>query len=176
MAYLIEGENHPVVYCSNYRTASVSTAMTLLDMGAIQIGDPKKSHHAPPCNLPENTIVVQTVRNHFDVIASFYYKDKEPCDFEDYVNVILDNEHPFLDPYAFYSRFGKWDYILNYNTLQFEFDTLCLAAGLPCTQIKKARTTRSPRHRWQDLFTTSLRDKVAERYGEELEKIGYGVS
>lgn len=173
MAYLIEGENHPVVYCSNYRVGSTATADTLTSMGAVQL----ERHHKLPDGLPENAMVVQTVRNHFDVIASFYYKDDYLCgDFEDYVYMILDGEHPYLEPDAFYKRFGEWDYILSYNTLQLEFDTMCMYAGLPCTEIKRSKTRRPASKRWQDLFTTSLRDKVAERYGEELERIGYGVS
>ena len=168
MAYLIEGENHPVVYCSNFEVGSVPTATTLLDMGAVQVS----GHWSGQVNTPKSLITVQTVRNHFDVISSLSYSEDKPCNFEDYINTILDGHHARLNPKAFYGFYGKWDYILSYDNLQFEFDTLCLFAGLPYAKID----IQPEQYRWQNLFTTSLHDKVAERYSEELERIGYGVS
>ena len=163
MAYLIEGKNCPMIFCANYQTSSNPLAKTLMSMGAIRIG----SHHDPPKNIPIGAVVVQTVRNHFDVIVSFYYKDKQSCSFEDYVDTILEGDHLHLKPDGFYKRFGKWDYILTYNTLQFEFDILCMVVGLPCTKID----LRPANKRWQDLFAHDLQQKVVERYSEELKRI-----
>lgn len=173
MAYLIEGEHKVLVYCANYRVGSVATGNTLINMGAIQQG----GHHGTPDVLPPGSVVAQTVRSHFDVIVSFWFKDNHHC-LTEYVEMILDGHHRFLRPDGFYSRF-PWDFVMMYNTLQHEFDQLCLYVGLPQTTLDagpRNKSTKPTEVKAESLFSDRLKQKVIDRYGHELEKIGYGIA
>lgn len=169
MAYHIEGSNRPVVYCANPRTGSTATGVTILNMGGYSDGQ----HHCPPVQVPENAIVAQTIRHHCDVIVSFWYKGGAGVPLEEYVDLILSGGHHYLGAHAFYKTFDA-PYLLRYETLQFEFDTLCEIAGIKCTTLTVAPTKRPKGMKWRNLFTTNLFNKVYSRYAEEMETLGYG--
>lgn len=174
MAYTIEGTRHRVVYCANYRVGSTATAATLTAMGAERL----YHHHAlpEPTDINRNTLVVQTVRHHCDVIVSYWYKKARGHEFPDFVNLVLDGQHPTLRADAFFDRYPMANYILRYENLQFEFDTLCLNAGLPETEIHRSPSHRPPELKWQDMFTQEMKRKMRDRYGEEMERLGYGCN
>lgn len=174
MAYIFEGKNHVLVYLANYRVGSVATANTILNMGGTQ----HNAHHGLLDVIPNDAVVVQTVRNHFDVLISFWCKDGCKISFDDYVQIVLDGNHEYLQPDAFYERYGEWNYIMQYDTLQHEWDQICLLCGIPQIGLdpnpkKKAR----PKTRTiKSLFDSHLTSIVTKRYGKELERIGYGVT
>lgn len=172
MAYQIAGEKYPVVFCMNPRTASTAMRDTLLEMGAEEDGQ----HHDPPSHIPEGALVVQTVRHHCDVIVSYWMWRVSGTPFPKFVSGILNGQHRWLRPDGFYNRF-KTNYILRYDTIDYEWENLLLNAGLPEVKLKRGTNTKRPRGiKWNTLFTPDLYDKVAARYKDEMELYGYGRS
>lgn len=173
MAYLIYGEKYPVVFLANPRTASTSIRDAILANG----GEQQSDHHATPNYIPENALIVHTVRHHCDVLVSYWYKKASGHPFHKFVESVLAGHHRWLKADGFYSRWGDLpNYVLRYDTLEYEWANLCLCAGLPEIELPKTNSKRPPGIKWNLLFTPQLYDKVATRYHEEMEKYGYGRS
>ena len=173
MAYFIQGEKRPVIFLANYRTASTSTAKALLDNGAEQWGQ----HHDPVSadQIPENALVVHTVRHHCDVLVSYWYKKASQMAFKDFVEKVLQGCHLYLKPSGFYNHWPvKPNYVLRFETLKLEWETLCLSAGLPDIKLEGSNSKRPQAINWQLLFTPTLFDKVFEIFKTEMEEYGYG--
>lgn len=172
MAYTIQGSKHPVVFCANPRTGSTATANTLLSMGATKQGE----HHDPPETLEPETLVVETVRHHCDVFVSWWFWRNSSMAFPKFVRTIMNNEHGLLRAKRLYGRFDS-NYILRYETLDFEWQVLCENAGLEQTKIERSSNTKRPKNiKWQTLFPFSLKKEVYDMYGEEMEELGYGTT
>ncbi len=181
MAYLIHGTKHPVVYCANYRTGSTAMAMTLLEMGAENLG----KHHDPPVveaqegnclvkKIPDNALIVEAVRHHCDVIVSWWMSKATMSCLPKFIRMVLDGCHPALSAIAFYNRFPMSNYILRYETLEFEWETLCCNAGLEYRPLLVKPSKRPKDVKWQNVFPHTLRHEVCERYKDEMERLGYG--
>lgn len=169
MAYIIEGTDYPVVYIANYRVGSTATAATLLDMGAEQVNH----HHGLPTQVPEGSLVVQTVRHHCDVITSLWYKMGQRIPIKDLVNSILNDENEYLKGSGFYNRFDC-NYVMRYEILQYEFDILCLTAGLPETTLKHKPSQRPASARWKDVIDARTAEQIYSHYKTEMDHYGYG--
>lgn len=171
--YVISGENRDVLYIANYRVGSTALAGTLMNMGATQVN----GHHG----LPEGHfdlsgwLVVQTVRHHCDVIASAWYKNNTHIPFADYLKTILDGKNPYFHPEGFYNRY-PCNYILRYETLQFEFDILCSTAGLPRTELLVDPSTRPKSLTWQRLFNYEQTKAVYKMFQHEMDFYGYSMT
>lgn len=175
MAYLIHGEKHPVIFLANYRTASTSIAKAIMDAGGEQLG----SHHDPvtPEQIPDNALVVHTVRHHCDVLVSYWYKKASQTPFPEFVKRVVDGHHLYFRPEGFYNHWPvKPNYVLRYETLKFEWEVLCLNAGLPNRTLVHSNSKRPQSIKWQLLFTPTLFDLVSKQYKQEMEEYGYGRS
>lgn len=175
MAYFIQGEKHPLIFLANFRTGSTSTAKAIMDNGGRQI----VSHHAPidPDDVPENALVAHTVRHHCDVLVSYWYKKASGQPFDEFVKLVLDGYHPYLRADGFYNHWPVTpNYVLRFETLDFEWQTLCLNAGLPDIKLVQSNSKRPKGIHWKLLFTPDLYGRVAKQYAEEMEKYGYGRS
>lgn len=172
MSYSIQGSEHPVVFCANPRTGSTALANTLLSMGAVKEGE----HHDPPTEVREGTLVVETVRHHCDVFVSWWFWRNSSISFPKFVRMVMDGQHPMLRPNQLYGRFDS-NYILRYETLDFEWETLCVSAGLDHQKIERSTNTKRPKNiKWDLLFPFDLRRQVYKMYGEEMERLGYGTA
>lgn len=173
MAYIIEGEKHPVIYCANYRVASSAVRDTILEMGGRKMR-PGAQHHDPPEELPKGALIVETVRDHLDVIESMWYFHDLPVHdtpWGEYVEKVLEGKHEYLTAEKMYGRFPT-NYILRYETLDFEWKTLCVNAGLEETPLRTTPRTL----KGAELWTYKLRKQVHDCYAEEREELGYGIS
>lgn len=169
MAYLIYGEEYPVVFLANVRTGSTAVRNALLEAGAEQQGE----HHSSPNKVPDCSLIVQTVRHHCDVLVSYWYSKSSGNKFDDFVELVLDGQHPILRPTGFYSHWST-NYILRYETLDYEWENLCLCAGIPYVPLQRTKTKRPKNINWKLMFKPRLYDKVAARYQKEMELYGYG--
>ena len=173
MAYLIEGGKCRVVFFANPRTGSTAISNVLLENGGKKYGD----HHACLDWKPRDTLFFHTVRHHCDVLVSYWYKSQAGVPFDRFVNTVLDGKNGWLKPNGFYCNWSvQPNFVLRYENLDFEFANLCGIAGLPQMKIPRTPTRRPEGTKWQPLFTTELRDKVFDRYKDEMEKYGYGYS
>lgn len=175
MAYLIEGSKHTVIYCANYRVASGATADLLLKMDARRIG----SHHSVPDKKYSNSIIVETVRHHCDVMCSWWFWRNTSIPFPDFVRLVLDGKHGALKPDAFYGKFYA-DYVMRYETLEVDWLNLCVNAGLLHYTLPRYSTKRplerTKETNWQNLMPRELQKEVLDRYQDEFEKFNYGIS
>ena len=172
MAYFIEGNNKRVVYIANPRTGSTAVANALLAMGAESYG----GHHDDPKEewLTEGTLVVMNIRHHCDVITSYWYSRSKGRPIAELVDIIVSGEHQRFPPEGLYTRYSN--FYLEHRTLQYEFDNMCLIAGLEETKLEQTRTDRPEDVTWESLFTPAMVKKVRDYYGEEMERLGYGGS
>ncbi len=172
MAYLIEGTKHRVIYCANYRVGSSATTEALMEMGAKKLGE---HHDRPqPIDITPDTIVVETVRHHCDVMVSWWFWRNSRISLTKLVRYVLDGHHGALRSGAFYARFAS-NYLLQYATLEFEWEVLCLNAGLEHRPLPVKSTKRTDDVKWQSLFPHELRQEVGERYRDEMERLGFSV-
>lgn len=174
MAYLIHGTRHPVIYCANPRTGSTAMAMTLQNMGCECIS---KHHCEPPVDkIPNDCLIVESVRHHCDVFVSWWFWRNSSMAFPKYVRKIMQGEHGFLKANRLYDRFPMTNYILRYETLEFEWQTLCSVAGIEYRPLLRSKNTKRPKNiKWDLLFDYGLRREVYGMYGEEMERLGYGI-
>lgn len=172
MAYIIEGTEYPVVYIANYRVGSTATAATLMDMGARQVNH----HHGLPDldDLIPSALIVQTVRHHCDALVSYWFKLGQRWPLEDLVKRVLNGDDEFFKPTGFYNRY-PCNYVLRYETLQYEFDNLCLNAGLPITKLKVDPSKRPPNKAWQEVMFYHLAERVYKAFKEEMDFCGYSI-
>ena len=168
MAYIIEGTNYPVVYIANYRVASTSTAGTLMNMGARQVNH----HHGLPDEEIPGALVVQTVRHHCDALVSYWFNQGRRYQFNELVDRVLSGRDEYFRAEGFYNRY-PCNYILRYETLQLEFDTLCLNAGLPVTKLLTKSSPRPSDVKWQDVILRGEAERIYEHYQEEMDLYGY---
>lgn len=171
--YVISGEKRDVIYIANYRVGSTALAGTLMNMGATQVGD----HHGVPDEGYDlsHWLIVQTVRHHCDVIASSWYKNGHGVPFADYLKRILDGKDQYFHPGGFYNRY-PCNYTLRYETLQHEFNVLCLTAGLPQTEILVDPSKRPKSATWQRLFNYEQTKAVYKTFQYEMDYYGYGLT
>jgi hypothetical protein len=172
MAYLIEGKNHRVIYCANYRVGSGATAEALMEMGATKLGE----HHDPPepWYVTPDTIVVETVRHHCDVMVSWWFWRNSRISLTKLVRYVLDGHHGALQSDAFYNRYDS-NYLLQYATLDFEWEVLCLNAGIEHRPLPVKETKRTDGVKWESLVPYELREEVEERYGDEMARLGFST-
>lgn len=170
MAYLIEGTEYPVLYLANYRVGSTATAATLMDMGAQQLN----GHHGLPKYTPPNALVVQTVRHHCDVIVSQWCNINCKIPIQDLIDSIIADENHYFPSAGFYKR-HVCNYIMRYETLQYEFDNLCLCAGLEGRILKIDPSKRPSSKTWQSVLTSDQIEQICKHYKEEMDFYGYSA-
>ncbi len=170
MAYLIEGHKCPVVFLANPRTGSTSISNALMEMGASKQG----KHHSPASEIPFYSLVVHTVRHPCDLFVSMWYKSHTGTPFSEYIDEVINGSVCWFHPNLFNKWPDKPNYVLRYETLQYEFEVLCYAAGLSPVKLKRTPSRRPSGIKWQNMFSGKLFDKVYKRFQEEMEEYGYG--
>ena len=138
-------------------------------MGAEQINN----HHGLPNETPEGALVVQSVRHHCDVIASMWYKIGQRIPMQDLIHSILQGNDRYLRRSGFYNRY-PCNYVLRFETLQHEFDVLCMTAGLPQTLLKNDPSPRPDNSPWQEVINSAQAHEIYSHYQEEMDHYGYG--
>jgi hypothetical protein len=172
MAYFIQGSRHPVVFLANPRTGSNAVANALQTMGGVAIGE----HHEEPDDYPDDALIVHTVRNHLDVLISYWIRKAKGYTFPEFIDIVISGEHPRFPPLMLYNNWNvKPNFILKYETLDYEFSNLCVCAGLPDIQLVRSKNSvRAPEQTIENMFTSDLMKKIINYYGTEMGELGYG--
>ena len=191
MAYFYLKTDRPIVFCANPRTASQATAQWFMDRGAIKEGDhhdqPDPDHLQALADRGREPFIVQTVRHHCDMLTSWWFFKTAMYDFDADMEVffesIFSGEEPLLGCPRLYGKF-QTNYILRYESLQYELENLVLVAGNSLGEtpesIKLPRTT-SPRStgrgtQWFNVLPWAIHQKIQRIYAAEMEEMGYGGS
>ena len=161
MAYIIEG-SCPLIFCANPRTGSASIANAFMEMGAERDGE----HHDPPSHVSDDAIVFQTVRLHFDVLNSLWWKGRPYGNFEQFVFAACAGQYQHVH-IPMYGRFDA-PLFIRYNMLQRGFFDVCGRAGVEPVPLKRtpSRTMRPTK----EMFSAYLRQPVIETFGEEMKR------
>lgn len=163
MAYLIQG-TRPLIFVANPRTGSTAVANALTTMGAQVSGN----HHSQPFYIPDNAIVFQVVRNHFDVLNSFWWKSKPTGNFESFIGLTLSGGYEYIRVPKMYWRTGI-THTIQYDSLAESFKWLCEMAGLKPMQL-----IRTPSRTKHTMFSLHVAQRVYETYEREMKEFGYG--
>lgn len=120
-----------IAFIAHPRTASSATAHTLMAMGFEIL----HGHH--DIDLPsdlEGWTVGCTVRNPFDTLVSWYHNKPRNNIFDLWLPIFLNGCHLFDNHLMFYGQpFAT--HVLQFETLQNDFDWFCADADLPITII-----------------------------------------
>lgn len=168
MAYIITG-TRPLVFCANPRTGSTAIAKALQSVGAQLTG----SHHGQPFYVPDNSVVFQVVRDHREVINSFWWKSKPGDNFEEFVNLVCSGGYKHIKVPKMYDRLGI-THTIHYSDLPDSFEWICMMVGVdpPELMTTPTRTEKSAK----EMFSPHLKDKVRETFSEEIQEFGFDFS
>lgn len=169
MAYLIQADQ-PIIFLANKRTASTSIRNYLLKHGAVQQG----WHHDPPTYVPEGSIIFHVVRHHCDVLVSYWYKSQQGRPFEEFIELVLNDHHPYFKGTSLYGHWPiKPNWVINYKCFDVEFEYFRNKCNLPQDKLIRTPTKRPRYNSWSELFSSELYLKVREKYKKEMKQYGY---
>lgn len=154
-------DSHKLVYVAHPRTASVATGSLLVSLGARKVG----SHHQVG-PIPEGYTVATTVRNHWDMLASYYAKDNPDLDFGPYLKEVIVTQDYFR-PSRLYPHTDIAGVVLRYESLQRQLYEL-IDDRATLSRDNVSLYVHPP-------WTKGLRAWVYDRYQDEIEALGYGT-
>lgn len=164
-------EQAGLVYVANPRTASraVGEALTT-HAGFTMMG----SHHSTD-GIPDGALVFTAVRNHYDALVSLWYSMHGGLPFEprflDWYphHIAFEYPHGRLFPYT-----DLADITVRYERLAFGVNLVLSMRRLgPIPVRRKGWGLRRRGRPYQLHYDPAMRAAVAERYGEEMEALGY---
>ena len=181
---------HPekrMCFLANPKTASLATAFTLQTLGFEHFGD----QHATPAGsgwkhrdeIDSTWITFCTVRNHFDVLVSWYFHQTQKpgtskyfgWSFERFLYEWVLNPRWFQNDQIYWERYPLCNHVLHYETLQLDFDHVLELRDLPPTQLQVHNVSKNRKGRSHTVFYSGKSTAfVAEKFGVEMCSLGYG--
>ncbi len=174
VAYVNEAKR--IVYLAHPRTASHATAKALKQAGFTYRS---KYHHAPLSGpLPDDWLVLTTVRNHFDALVSWYedrYSHSRPFDFT-FIEFLL-AEHPYYFP----TRTMLWGlhtpyatHIIHWEQLDVSLNGVLQAHGLGPILITRDNIGKRRQGRdYREYYDPDTREYVEDLFALEMGALGY---
>lgn len=174
-------EKSGLIYLAHPRTGSTATAKLLTSLGFELIG----SHHS---GLEENYTgdwvdsVFSVVRNHYDVIASWHAatlpadrQHVEPMNHADLERVYYRAyQHMGPGPHTMYRHWFVSDDVLRYEALEEELHELLVTNGLKPEPLPRLNENkRRENMSYRQLVPKKIADRIYERFGEEIDRLGY---
>ena len=132
MPYHLDTGDRPLIYCANPRTASTPVGNTIISMGGYLVA----GHHVPPPCVHYDVVVVQTIRSHWEVLNSLWWKRMAYGDFDTFIRSI--GTYP-LAPVPMYP-FRGITFSMRYETLDKDWEYACSLVGLEAEQIERTPT------------------------------------
>ena len=116
------------------------------------------------------------VRNPWDRMVSFYFGTKqfvETCDRKEFRKLILKalSVADYLRLDEGKDPFGNVDYILRFENLADDFQSVCATLGIPATPLPKYN--RSNREHYSKYYDNDLRELIRKRFTSEIDRFGY---
>lgn len=189
--YIIPAFHHPkywhdqkIAFLAHPRTASTSTRDALLKIGFHDnpLTRPRLSHHTRLSKkLSPDWIVFTTVRNHYDTIISWYFKDNvwkdQPLNVE-WLDRFLGSEdeiHDWVGGKRLWSMHLPFTtHILRFENIQQDLNDVLALRGLGPAKMQLANvSTHRHKQHYTEVFDKKTRRYVYDRFGEEMEELGY---
>lgn len=178
--YLLDGDDvrSDLVFLAHPRTASVAMRRTLRELGRLhQI----KGHHGMDVNqIPSDALVFATVRNPWDLFVSWWFKrrgERSPfydLPLEDFIPLLVENNGQFFKGGKLFYMAEHTNHILSYEHLQAHFDLMLVGVGYsPRDLVVANQSGNRPSRSYQEHYTFTARQWIAEKFAAEIEKYGY---
>jgi hypothetical protein len=166
MSVIIPGK---IIYICNARVGSYSIVDVLKSIpGSIVT----QNHHDPLTDHAGDEVVVCSVRNHFDTIASWWAHMGMPEDFGAWIRNFDYHPHVTKDR-LFALAAHRYHSFIRFENMEYDLYKLFVTVGLPATfQIPKLNVTKGKIPK-ELLFDSKSAKAVVARFGEEMEEYGY---
>ena len=162
MAYLLNTGTRPLIFVANPRTGSTAMAKALEQMGATVDG----GHHTPPRYIPDDAVVFQVVRSHFDVLNSLWWKGKPGRTPAKFIDIVAAGkyEHARVP----YYRFSGVTHNVYYHNM-LSLDEVFYEVGLLPPLLERTPTrTEKPAFETFGAYEVS---KIRETYMDEMKSL-----
>ena len=184
------------LYLAHTRVASRATSALLQNMGGIYVDTGQsgggRGHHAhfydavKHCDYSGETVVC-TVRNHFDALVTWWLSfnrknnNSNSYSFYQFLCNLVERDTTFMTLFdngqiKWFYRHLRWsNYILRYETLQEDLDTLFEIYNLPKSILPRINVSegRKPTG-W--YYTQDSRNKVRQLFHDEMQELQYSWS
>lgn len=147
-------KNKKIAFIGHPRTGSTAIGHVLTEhLGFERVGT---YHGIVPEIIEPDWIVGCTVRNVYDTIVSWYFYNRHPGPFEDWLPDFLDNPNHLIKDGLFYGQ--KYaTHVLRFENLDADFQEFLLKAGLDDHPLpKKNVSERRAGRPWRTFFTPRL--------------------
>ncbi len=175
-----------ICFLANPKTASLATAQTLEMLGFKSFGD---QHCIPAASgwrrwqeIDDTWIVFSTVRNHFDLMVSwFFHNTKTPAaskyfgwPFERFLYEWAHNPKWFRNNQVYWERTPLCNRILRYETLQTDFCDLLTGCGLQDLTLQVANVSKNRRARaHHGFYSKKSIEFMVSKFGAEMSLYNY---
>lgn len=173
-------------FLANPKTASLATAYTLTSLGFEHYGSqhctPEQSGWSRRGEIDNTWTVFCTIRNHFDVLVSWYFHNtKRPgtskyfgWPFERFLYEWVDHPTWFRNGQMYWERNPLCNVILRYECLQDDFTHLLMQFDLPITKLQVHNVSKNRRRRsYQEFYTSSSIEFIEDKFGVEMRSLNY---
>lgn len=170
MSYLIEGLIKDIIFIANPRTGSSAIADAILAAGGEKL---EADHHALPEGAYDmaETLVTFTVRNHYDVIVSYWQKKARGMTLDHFVEMITSEEHPRFPHAGLYAHGLDYvNFIIRYESMEADLTNLLSLAAVECFDLPPQPESSIQSN---DLTIQQV-NKIRSVWGEEIDFMGYG--
>jgi len=150
-----------LLFLRHPRTGSTATVQALITLGARKAGG---LHDFTPAKGKE--ITVSTIRNPFDLLASWFALNEGWTDFEKF---LVDYKHSaMLKDGRFHYFANVSDELFLYDQLSEDLNTLLTRLKLPKVRIYRLNTT-SGKKPFEEYYTETAKQIVRDLYAWDLE-------
>jgi predicted deacetylase len=156
-------------YLAAPRTASKATSQALLARGATLFG----SHHSIE-DLPPGWVIASTVRNHWDAMISWWFKNGKIGKFEEFLPRFCLNNPNFVINHTLWAKYiDKSTHILRFESLQRDLDAVLEFAGIEPMKLPLVLDSKRENAPYQIFYKRFAKDWVQNYFNDEIQKYGY---
>lgn len=179
--YYLEGLNENLIYLANPRTGSTAVSEALVEAGAERIDGHHGADGLAQLIAETNPLVAFNVRNHFEVIVSYWGKKASGWAFPEFLELVLSGEHMRFPKGSLYNNWQiPYDYTkvmpLRHEALDAEYMNLSSIVGFDSHRLPLVQNSGYHSNKYMDMYTPAMKEAVLEAYGEEMEVLGYNGS
>jgi hypothetical protein len=176
--YYLEGLNENLIYLANPRTGSSAVAQALVEAGAERIDGHHGSEGLMELIAETNPVIAFNVRNHFEVIVSYWAKKASGWTFSEFLDMVLAGDHPRFPKGNLYNNWEiPYDYTkimpLRHEALDAEYVNLASIVGMDAHRLPLTQNSGYHSNRYMDEYSSAMVEAVMDVYGEEMEVLGY---
>lgn len=153
-------KNKKIAFIGHPRTGSTAIGHVLIEHLNFELVN--GYHKVAPEILEPDWIVGCTVRNIFDTIVSWYFYNRHPGPFEEWLPDFLNNPNHLIKDGLFYGQ--KYaTHVLRFEHLDADFQEFLLKASLNSYPLPKKNVSRYREERpWRNFYTPRLMTFVRE--------------